>query len=143
MDIYCFLLVILFLCFILKKDNIEGLEEPSFETMMQKGMCIGEPNSRFHHSCKIEDPLETRPKIDMRYVNLPPSELNPSSDYTYLSICPETYKQNMDILNEKESMGQYAGYSNNSYIDRTRYVKSDEPLPVNPDFFMDGGGTYA
>ena len=50
---------------------------------------------------------------------------------------------NIDILNKKKSTGQYAGYTDNNYIDRTRYVKSKEPLPVNPDFFLEGGGTFA
>ena len=98
-----------------------------------------------------EDALENRPKIDLRYVNLPPSELDPSLSHTYVNLCPTTYQQNMDKLkHEKDnffknklSLGQYAGYSDNAYIDRTRYATSTDPLPVNPDFFMDGGGTFA
>jgi hypothetical protein len=49
----------------------------------------------------------------------------------------------MDKLRKKQTIGQYSGYSHNGYIDRTRYFKSKIPLPVNPDFFMKGGGTYA
>ena len=64
---------------------------------------------------------------------------------------PELYKMTLDptIPNPKNffknefSRGQYPGYTHNNYLDRTRYIKSEEPLPVNPDFFMDGGGTFA
>ena len=48
----------------------------------------------------------------------------------------------MDILNKKQSIGQYSGYTPNEYIDKIRYVKPTLPLPVNPDFFAKGGGTY-
>ena len=50
---------------------------------------------------------------------------------------PKTFFEN------QYSRGQYPGYTKNNYLDRTRYVRSEDPLPVNPDFFMDGGGTYA
>ena len=64
---------------------------------------------------------------------------------------PELYKMTLDpnipnptnFFKNKYSIGQYPGYTHNNYLDRTRYIKSDEPLPVNPDFFIDGGGTYA
>jgi hypothetical protein len=127
------------------------LDEAGFDAMIRKGLCTNEPDSPFNHSCKIDDALDNRPNIDMRYVNLPPSKLDSSSSYTYGTLCPETYQHNMKKLQPDEdtffknklSIGQYAGYSNNAYIDRIRYITSDEPLPVNPDFFMTGGGTYA
>jgi len=119
------------------------LDEAGFDAMMRKGLCTDEPDSPFNHSCKIDDPVENRPQIDMRYVNPPPSELDPSLSHTYVNLCPSTYQKNMEILDTKISMGQYAGFSDNAYIDRTRYVTSTEPLPVNPDFFVDGGGTFA
>ena len=57
---------------------------------------------------------------------------------------PELYKMTLDpnvllwkFFNNKFSIGQYPGYTHNNYLDRTRYIKSDEPLPVNPDFFID------
>ena len=40
------------------------------------------------------------------------------------------------------SSGQYPGYTPNDYLDKIRYVVSDQPLPVNPDFFAKDGGTY-
>ena len=133
----------------LEQDNY--LDEAGFDAMMRKGLCTDEPDSPFNHSCKIEDALENRPKIDLRFVNQPSSELDPSLSHTYVNLCPTTYQQNMDKLkHEKDnffknklSLGQYAGYSDNAYIDRTRYATSTDPLPVNPDFFMDGGGTFA
>ena len=92
------------------------------------------------HSCSIATPKHKT--IDIRYLNLPPQELDSSNVYHNLSICPQTYQKNMDILRSKQSIGQYSGYSDHSYIDRTRYFKTNEgePLPVNADFFAKGGG---
>jgi hypothetical protein len=95
-----------------------------------------------YHSCKIN--YRKPPSI---YINPPPpTKLNPSNMYNKLSICPEAYQTNIDLLYKKKSLGQYSGYSDNAYIDRTRYIhpkKGKEPLPVNPDFFMKGGGQFA
>lgn len=141
-----------------------------FENMMKKGICTDEPDTNKYHSCKINHAIDTKPKINLRYVNLPPDKLNESSEYNYMSNCSDKYKKTMDILvsdnmkpdpkmykiastppipdpknffENKFSRGQYPGYTRNNYLDRTRYVRSEEPLPSNPDFFMDGGGTYA
>ena len=141
-----------------------------FENMMKKGMCTNEPNTDKYHSCKIKKATETKPVLDLRYVNPGPDKLNNSNEYTYIYNCPEKYKKTMDVLvseqlkphpelfkmtldpsipnpknffENKFSRGQYPGYTRNNYLDRTRYVRSEEPLPSNPDFFMDGGGTYA
>tara|TARA_Y100000591_G_scaffold294759_1_gene283573 strand:+ start:3089 stop:3781 length:693 start_codon:yes stop_codon:yes gene_type:complete len=141
-----------------------------FENMMKKGICTDEPDTDKFHSCKIKKATETKPVLDLRYVNPGSDKLDNSTDYTYLSHCPEKYKETMDILvsdqikpdpdlfkmtldpsipnpdnffENKFSRGQYPGYTRNNYLDRTRYVRSKEPLPINPDFFMDGGGTYA
>ena len=140
-----------------------------FEAMMKKGMCTDEPDTEKYHSCKIDHAIDTKPKINLRYVNLP-DKLNESSEYNYMSNCPDKYKKTMDILvsdnmkpdpkmykiastppipdpktffENQYSRGQYPGYTKNNYLDRTRYVRSEDPLPVNPDFFMDGGGTFA
>ena len=68
------------------------------------------------------------------------SELRFKSDiYNKLSICPKTYQSNMEILNNKRSIGQYSGYTSNEYIDKIRYINNPSiPLPVNPDFFIKG-----
>jgi hypothetical protein len=94
-----------------------------------------------YHACAIQS--YKTPKLDLRYITLPPKTLDTSSIYNHLSICPQTYASNIQILRQKQSLGQYSGYTDNGYIDRTRYVVPDKPLPVNPDFFMKGGGTYA
>ena len=97
-----------------------------------------------YHSCDIK--YRKPPPIDQRYLNLPPTKLNTSNIYNKLSLCPQEYATNMEKLNKKKSLGQYSGYTENAYIDRTRYIitkKGNEPLPVNPDFFMKGGGVFA
>ena len=96
------------------------------------------------HSCDIK--YRKPPPIDQRYLNLPPTKLNTSNIYNNLSLCPQAYENNMIKLNKKKTLGQYSGYTENKYIDRTRYIetkKGKEPLPVNPDFFMKGGGVFA
>jgi len=93
-----------------------------------------------YHGCAVSSP--SPPKIDIRYLSLPTTELDASNAYNHLSICPRTYQTNMDILHKKQSIGQYSGYTPNEYIDKIRYVKPTLPLPVNPDFFAKGGGTY-
>tara|TARA_B100002051_G_C16324626_1_gene433874 strand:- start:28 stop:543 length:516 start_codon:yes stop_codon:yes gene_type:complete len=88
-------------------------------------------------SCSIPSP--SIPKIDMRYVNIPTNQLDKSDIYNKLSICPKTYQSNMEILNNKRSIGQYSGYTSNEYIDKIRYINNPSiPLPVNPDFFIKG-----
>ena len=140
-----------------------------FEAMVKKGQCTNEDDGPYHHSCKIDDAKDNKPNVDIRYLNPGLNKLYNIQNYTYLS-CPKRFQDTMDLLvkenlkpdpelykmtldpnipdptnffNNKYSIGQYPGYTENNYLDRTRYIKSDEPLPVNPDFFVDGGGTYA
>jgi hypothetical protein len=140
-----------------------------FEAMIKKGQCSDEGDGPNHHSCKIEDAKENKPNIDLRYVKPAPDKLHSGLNFTYLS-CPKRFQDTMDLLvkdnlkpdpelykmtldpsvpnptnffKNKFSIGQYPGFTENNYLDRTRYIKSTEPLPVNPDFFVTGGGTYA
>jgi len=111
------------------------------EALFAKGNFKGCEDSNLYHSCNIATP--SLKMIDMRYLHLPPKDLDPSNMYNKLGIWCQAYQGNMDILNNKKSMGQYSGYTDNAYIDKIRYVKSDKPIPINPDFFMKGGGTFA
>ena len=149
------------------------IDASGFEAMMKKGICDGHGDAgdtNQFHSCKIEEATKTKPVIDVRYINPSPKKLHESADYTYLPLCLDRYVKTMDVLVSEQlkphpelykmtldptipnpknffknefSRGQYPGYTHNNYLDRTRYIRSEEPLPVNPDFFMDGGGTYA
>jgi len=94
-----------------------------------------------YHSCKIES--HKAKALDPRYIHLPSDKVSSSDMYSHLSICPQTYQKNIERLHKQTSLGQYAGYTDNQYIDRTRYVIIKDPLPVNPDFFAEGGGTFA
>lgn len=50
--------------------------------------------------------------------------------------CPQSYRNNMMSLEALGKKNQYSGYTDNAYIDITRFINTDtEPLPVNPDFF--------
>lgn len=50
--------------------------------------------------------------------------------------CPQSYRQNMMSLEAQGKKNHYSGYTDNEYIDITRFINTDtEPLPVNPDFF--------
>ena len=113
------------------------------EALFAKGNFEDCNDSGDFHSCNVATPKLK--SIDIRYLNLPPTKLDPSNIYNNLSICPQTYQKNMEKLHKKKPLGQYSGYTRNGYIDRTRYFKTkdNEPLPVNPDFFMKGGGFFA
>ena len=92
-------------------------------------------DSDYYSGCAISSP--SIPKIDFRYVNLPTNKLNNSEIYNHLSICPKTYENNMKILKDKDSIGQYSGYSSSEYINNIRYIDTSKigPIPVDPDFF--------
>ena len=50
--------------------------------------------------------------------------------------CPQVYRKNMKDLETHVKKMQYGGYTENEYLDITRFVNTEsEPLPVNPDFF--------
>ena len=49
--------------------------------------------------------------------------------------CPENYSKNFNHLLEHKKTIQPFGYTKNEYLDKTRFIESDIPLPVNPDFF--------
>lgn len=53
-----------------------------------------------------------------------------------LITCPENYGKNFERLTKQKQEIQPFGYSSNEFIDKIRFVETDEPLPVNPDFFM-------
>ena len=77
---------------------------------------------------------------------LPPSTLNTERSHLLGDpFCPQRHPEIMRGLDETGRTYDYsrAGYSSNAYLDRTRFYQSTEPLPINPDFFMDGGGTFA
>jgi hypothetical protein len=152
----------------IREENYSDAD--GFEAMIKKGQCTDEGDGRNHHSCKIEDAKDTKPNIDLRYVKPSSNDLHSGLNFTHVDNCPTKYQDTMKILvgenikadtelykmtldstipnpdnffKNKFSIGQYPGYTQNGYLHRTRYTESDEPLPVNPDFFVDGGGTYA
>ncbi len=152
----------------IRESNFKDMK--SFEIMSKKGICTNEPDTLKNHSCKLDEPIKEKQIIDFRYLNQAPRELNYSENYNLLPMCVEKYKTTIDQLisesiepdpkiynatldpsisnpkkffKNKYSRGQYPGYTTNNYLDRTRYIESDEPLPVNPDFFMKNGGSYA
>ena len=54
----------------------------------------------------------------------------------YQNLCPLDYNINMIKLEKLSTkVNQYPGYSDNVYIDLTRQIKSDKPLPTSADFF--------
>ena len=58
-------------------------------------------------------------------------------DYTKPFLnCSGIYERNYETIQERPRTIQPFGYTNNEYLDKTRFVQTTEPLPVNPDFFM-------
>ena len=53
----------------------------------------------------------------------------------YMINCPENYAITHERLLKRKKVIQPFGYTANEYLDKIRFVDSDIPLPVNPDFF--------
>lgn len=124
----------------LSKYSKEYHHKNNFKAEIARSNSLYCKDSGDYSGCNTSTPSPE--KIDLRYVSIPTNIPNLSNDYTYLSLCPNTYQNNMKLLSNKKSLGQYAGYTTNNYIDKIRYIDSSEPLPVNPDFFYKNGGTY-
>ena len=59
-----------------------------------------------------------------------------TSLFTYTSLCLNTYASNMDEMLNASRKNQYQGYTPSPYLDKTRFVQTDVPIPVNADFFI-------
>lgn len=58
-------------------------------------------------------------------------------DYTKPFLnCSNIYEQNYEKIQETPKTIQPFGYTDNEYLDKTRFIQTTEPLPVDPDFFM-------
>ena len=54
----------------------------------------------------------------------------------YSNLCPLDYNINMIKMNDMVTrINQYPGYVEDVFIDLTRQIKSDKPLPITADFF--------
>ena len=49
--------------------------------------------------------------------------------------CPENYAITHERLLQRKRLIQPFGYTPNEYLEKTRFIESDIPLPVNADFF--------
>lgn len=159
--ILCFIILLVF--YLLNTSyNVEGIENNDDDdeedhyydivddylsdihsSNLPRNNCQSNESSGYFHTCDIQDSTGHLEEYDSRFIHIPPSELNTSVDYQYMKYCPNQYPSINNELLQKTSLGQYPGFTKNAYIDRIRYAESDDPLPTNPDFFMDGGGTYA
>ena len=50
--------------------------------------------------------------------------------------CPSQYNRNFHKLSQYSKTLQPFGYTPNEYLDKTRFLITDQPLPTNPDFFI-------
>ena len=96
-------------------------------------------------------PEQNASAIDIHDSNISASEIEKIFDTTniqnkknvimdlrdlYQNLCPLDYNINMIKLEKLSTkVNQYPGYSENVYIDLTRQIKSDKPLPTSADFF--------
>ena len=54
----------------------------------------------------------------------------------YTNLCPLDYHINMIKLKDMvTNVNGYPGFTENTFIDLTRQIKSDKPLPTTADFF--------
>ena len=49
--------------------------------------------------------------------------------------CPQIHADNYQILKNSYQMIQPFGYTKNDLFHMTRFIKTDLPLPTDPDFF--------
>ena len=96
-------------------------------------------------------PEQNASAIDIHDSNISASEIEKIFDTTniqnasnvvmdlrdlYQNLCPLDYNINIIKLEQLSTkVNQYPGYSENVYIDLTRQIKSDKPLPTTADFF--------
>lgn len=59
-----------------------------------------------------------------------------TSLFTYTTLCQDTYASNIDELFKATRKNQFQGYTPHPYLDTIRFVQTDIPIPVNPDFFI-------
>lgn len=144
--IICFLLlfvIMVLICRYAKHTTTEGLKNFNVARCSSKDnkVTLKDGSLNNYHSCRYKNP-SYKDKLKGLFINNT-SDFSPEIDYNYSTRCPLHYKQNIEKINKSVNKRQYAGYSSNGYIARTKYMESDKPLPVNPDFFMKGGGTFA
>ena len=50
--------------------------------------------------------------------------------------CPSVHNKNFEKITQQPSTIQPFGYTKNEYLDKTRLIVTDQPLPTDPDFFI-------
>ena len=89
-------------------------------------------NTMIHDSnisaSSIEKIFDTKNYQNINNVNMDLRDL-------YTNLCPLDYHLNMIKLKDMVTkVNGYPGYSNDVFIDLTRQIKSDKPLPMSADF---------
>ena len=89
-------------------------------------------NTMIHDSkisaSSIESIFDTKNYNNMNNVNMDLRDL-------YTNLCPLDYHLNMIKLKDMVTkVNNYPGYSSDIFIDLTRQIKSDKPLPMSADF---------
>lgn len=86
-----------------------------------------ENNSNISAS-SIESIFDTKNYQNINNVNMDLRDL-------YTNLCPLDYHLNMIKLKDMvTNVNGYPGYSSDVFIDLTRQIKSDKPLPMSADF---------
>jgi hypothetical protein len=89
-------------------------------------------NTMIHNSnissSSIKSIFDTKNYSNMNNVNMDLRDL-------YTNLCPLDYHLNMIKLKDMvTNVNGYPGYSSDVFIDLTRQIKSDKPLPMSADF---------
>ena len=123
-------------------DTQELYTDHSLDAEMARSNFTDCKDSAGFAGCSITTPSPQ--DLSTLFVNRPKQTLNSSDIYNILPLCPTKYEEFMKTIttNDSQLVGQYPGYTSNDYLDKIRYIVSDQPLPVNPDFFAKDGGTY-
>lgn len=111
------------------KTDIDDLNRINASITPEKNASITqkENNSNINAS-SIEKIFDTKNYQNINNVNMDLRDL-------YTNLCPLDYHLNMIKLKDMVTkVNSYPGYSSDVFIDLTRQIKSDKPLPMSADF---------
>lgn len=110
------------------KSDIDDLNRINASITPEKNASATEIHDSNISASSIESIFDTKNYQNINNVNMDLRDL-------YTNLCPLDYHLNMIKLKDMVTkVNGYPGYSSDVFIDLTRQIKSDKPLPISADF---------
>ena len=110
------------------QNDIDDLNRINASITPEKNASATEIHDSNISSSNIESIFDTKNYNNTNNVNMDLRDL-------YTNLCPLDYHLNMIKLKDMvTNVNGYPGYSSDIFIDLTRQIKSDKPLPMSADF---------